>query len=149
MGGCLLALLGRRFLGAASYFLYSCRRAALDRQPDLVGAQRQYELGIGDRLVANFDCVSRRVDRGNARVGAHHAVQLRGHLLRRIEWDALRRLAAAVRARQHGLRIEMAAVGADDGERRFLVELAQFARDVVAGKPAAEDDDGVHVMMDS
>src|SRR5436305_11989537 len=38
----------------------------------------------------------------------------------------------------------MRAVGGDDGKRRLLVELAQFAGDVVASQSAADDDDWIH-----
>src|SRR6476659_5496598 len=41
----------------------------------------------------------------------------------------------------------MRAVGGDDGKRRLLVKLAQFACDIVASQPAADDDDRIHGLL--
>ena len=86
----------------------------------------------------------RRVDRRYAGFGAYGGVDLRSHLLWRIQCNCRWRLFACQRVGQHGLGVKTAAVGGDDSERRFLVELAQFFGDVVTGEAAAENNDGMH-----
>ena len=118
---------------------------ARDGKPNLFSAQRQHQLRIGQGFITDVHRVRGGVDGFHTRARAHGCIELRGHLLRGVERDGGRRFFRRQRVGQHRLGIEVPAVGGNHGERRFLVELAQFFGGVVTGEAAAEDDDGVHV----
>ena len=123
---------------------YGVRCVSRDRQPDLLGAQRQHQLRIGKGFIANLHRMRGGVNGGYTRVCSYGGIELHGHLFGCAERDCGRRFFRRQRVGQHGLGIEVPAVGGDHGERRFLVKLAQFFGGVVAGKAAAKNDDGVH-----
>ncbi|UUZ46912.1 hypothetical protein LP420_24815 [Massilia sp. B-10] len=72
------------------------------------------------------------VDGANQGVGQHRRVQLRGHLFGAVRHQLRRFLAQRSIVRQHRLGVAgWRRVAADDGQRRLLVALAQFARHAV------------------
>ena len=59
--------------------------AARNRQADLVGAQRQHQFRIVQRFITDLQRMCRGVDGIDAGVGAYAALELFGHLRRRVQ----------------------------------------------------------------